>query len=291
MNRLIVLSIIAAFISGGDYCFTRPQSSSAISRDSLFKDAVAFSVAPSGMMYVLDKGSNELIKITPDGTILGRTGGIGWSETAFDSPADVYSQSDLRVYVSDYGNHRIEYFDGNLNYLSSLKLHDESDPSNQFGYPKSAAVDRNGSLFITDGENVRLVKIGELNTVELTFGGVGSGEGKITNPRRIRISQDDKVYIQDGQRIMVYDIYGNYLYVIPALANNHFRTFTVSENSVFILDTSGVRGISKDMDTTISYPVSSDFVDIGVNNDSMIFLTRHGLTIIPLDPIWIRKRE
>jgi DNA-binding beta-propeller fold protein YncE len=257
----------------------------------IFKEARAFSVTPSGVIYVLDKGTNELIKISPEGKILARTGGFGWSETAFDIPSDIESPSDLRTYVADYGNHRIVYFDGNLNYLSSLQLHQGDDLATRFGYPRSVAIDRFGSLFIVDGENTRIVKISESNSIDMTFGGMEGGKGRLSLPGRLRIGPDDVVYVKDGEKILVYDIYGNFIRIVPFPDHNHFRNFAVCDNFLFVLDSLGVRGIAGAVDTTIAVEGYQHAIDIAVSNGRMYFLTSTGIIVQPVDPIWLRQTD
>ena len=289
--RRIGLSIIAALLWGGDYCFSGQGGAGVVTYDSLFRDASAFSVTPSGNIYVLDRAANELLKVTPEGKIVARTGGIGWSETVFDEPSDVCSPSDIRTYVADYGNHRIVYFDGSLNVISSLKLHDGGSLSGQFGYPRSVALDRNGSLFLVDGENIRIVKFDRQNTILQTFGGVEAGQGKVSDPRRIRISEDDKLYVQDAKRILAYDIFGNYLFVEPLRPEFRLRAFTVFHNSVYLLDSAGVRGISQEIDTTIAFAAAASAIDIGVTEDKMYLLSKTGIIVLPLDAAWMRRPD
>lgn len=221
--------------------------------------------------------------------MLGRIGGFGWSETSFDLPSDINSPSDLRTYVADYGNHRIVYFDGNLNFLSFLQLHEGDDLANKFGYPRSVATDRFGALYVVDGENTRVVKIGESNSIELTFGGMDGGKGRLSMPGRLRISPDDIAYVRDGGRILVYDIYGNYIRIVPFADSSRFRTFTVYESSLFILDSLGVRGITGGVDTTIAVDGFEHAIDIAVSNNNMYFLTPTGIIVQPLDPVWLKQ--
>jgi DNA-binding beta-propeller fold protein YncE len=276
---------------GGGYSLSFQSDISPLFIKDLFKEAKAFSVTPSGTIYVLDKGTNEIIKISPEGEILARSGGFGWAETAFDLPSDVYSPNDLRSYVADFGNHRIVYFDGNLNFLSFLQLHEGDDPSKKFGYPKSATVDRFGSLYIVDGENTRVVKMSEPNTIASTFGGVDGGKGRLTQPGRIRIGSDDAVYVRDGEGIMVYDIYGNYVRRVPFPDGAHIHSFTVCEKALFVLDSLSVRVVTSTLDTTMAINGAPGAIDIAVTKDNIYLLTSTGIIIQPLNPFWLEESE
>ncbi len=84
-----------------------------------FKDASSFSVSPSGFIYITDSGSDEIYKIDTLGKVVKNFGGYGWDNELFDNPVDVFA-TDLSVYVCDKNNHRIQRFDKDLNFISSL---------------------------------------------------------------------------------------------------------------------------------------------------------------------------
>ncbi|MFI5252305.1 MAG: NHL repeat-containing protein [Bacteroidota bacterium] len=282
------MAFITTLVLGAGYHAYCQNNESWLRIDNIFREAISSSVTPSGLIYVLDKGTDEVIKLSPEGKIVSRVGGFGWAETAFDLPADIYSPNDIRTYVADYGNHRIVYLDGNLNFLSFLQLHEGDDLTNRFGYPKSAATDRFGSLYIVDGENTRIVKMGALNTIDLTFGGVDGGKGRLSAPGRVRVTPDDIVYVRDGDNIMIYDIYGNFINKVPFPDNYKFRTYTVYQSSLFILDSLGVRGITANCDTSMAMEAATTAIDVAVTSDKIYFLTRTGIIIQPFDTAWIR---
>jgi len=230
--RLIVL--IAALALGGDVPLC--QSQQADSAIGAFKDARAFSVDPFGNIYVIDGGTSELLKYGPDGTLLEKTGGYGWEQGTFDRPADIATPNGLDVYVADYGNHRIQRFDRNLNFVSTYSTRQEEEQPIMFGYPRSVAVSRFGSIFIVDGENKRIVKLTQEGSIEKVFGDIGSGAGKLSSPWRIRISSDDRVYVVDGNTVAVFDIFGNYLNRLGRGSFLDVRTLAVDQQRVHILD-------------------------------------------------------
>ena len=119
---------IAALPLSGDFLFAAfPQNDSSGTIGS-FTNAVAFSIDPSGAIFVLDAGTHELLKFSQDGELLQSTGGYGWSEVTFDQPSDVVAPNGLDIYVADYGNHRVLRFDRHCTLVSVLPR--EGDASN-----------------------------------------------------------------------------------------------------------------------------------------------------------------
>lgn len=273
--------MIAALALSGDYRFISSREDPTSSPIGNFKHAVALAVDPMGNMYVLDAETNELLKVAQNGELSTSSGGYGWSDVAFDQPLDLDAPNGLDVYVADYGNHRIRRFDRNLNAISSLYFRENDEPEERFGYPRSVAVSRHGELFVVDGENIRVVKIINNNTFDRAFGGRGGGKGQLQNPSRIRISTNDLVYVQDGNAVKVFDIFGNYVRDIGAGIFSHIKTFTVSQDRIYVLDGSVVRAINEqgNIADTVAVMIESasqqqiDIMDIAVNGKILLALS------------------
>jgi hypothetical protein len=168
-----------------------------------------------GNLFVLDASKGIITEYRQSHDIAASTGGLGWEDGRFDSPSGIWARNGIDVYIADEGNHRIQRFDRGLNFVSSFSTHDADDPAVRFGYPRGVAVSRHGELFILDGENQRVVKVDRTNTVERTFGGFDAGKGRLSNPRGIQVGPRDRVYVLDGQRIVQYDAFGNFVGVLP----------------------------------------------------------------------------
>lgn len=170
-----------------------------------------------GNLYVLDPSRNLLKLYTRGRQLKNEIGGSGWGNNQFDRPSGIWARNGIDVFVADYGNHRIQRFDRNLNYVATFSTRNDPNPDIRFGYPADVAMSRLGDLFICDTENSRIIKVNRFTQVERTFGGFGGGEGRLMNPREIEIGPGDKVYVVDGGRVLVYDNSGNYLHKLPAV--------------------------------------------------------------------------
>lgn len=177
------------------------------------KQARALSVDLSGSIYVADTGNNRILKFNNAGKLMKTVGGFGWEKEQFYLPYDIYASSALDIFVADYNNHRIERYDKDLNYISSLYSNENWAEQFQFGYPKAVASSIHGELFIIDAENVRLLKFNSFGEPEMSFGDFAEGKGRLLQPVQVAISPDDKIYVSDSQanKIIVFDYFGNYL--------------------------------------------------------------------------------
>lgn len=178
-----------------------------------FNQASSFYISANGSIYVTDTGKDEVLKIDSLGNVLKVFGGYGWDENSFDDPVDIFADP-LSVYVADKNNHRIQKFDRNLNYISSLFTRESDDPQQAFGYPLSCAISNLGDLFVLDSENKRVIKFNLFGKFIQNFGGFDAGNFVLNNPTRLAIASNGNVFVLDDERIVVFDQYGNGVLII-----------------------------------------------------------------------------
>ncbi|HTO92859.1 MAG TPA: NHL repeat-containing protein [Bacteroidota bacterium] len=196
----------------------------------------SFDVDLYGNVYVLDAGKNTLRLYDRGGTLRKDVGGPGWADGQFDRPAAVWARNGIDVYVADFGNHRIERFDRSLNFVSSFSTRDNGNPDERFGYPSGVALSRLGELFICDTENGQIVKVDRFSTVERTFGGITAGKGHLATPSAVATGPKDAVYVLDGNRVAVFDAFGNYLRDLLPGVLAHPEALYADDGVVAVLD-------------------------------------------------------
>lgn len=206
-----------------------------------FNGSRSISIALNGFVYIVDTGNNKLKVFSPSGDSIKEIGGSGWGQLEFDQPYDVAVRAGLDFYVADYGNHRIQRFDKDLNYISTLYTRDSDDPSQRFGYPTSVAVSRLGDLFLLDNENIRVFKVSTFSTIERTFGGIDAGKGRLRNPRKVRVTSEDLVCVLDEQRIVIFDNFGNYVRTIGEGGLRDPRGMAIQRDTLYVVNGEEIR--------------------------------------------------
>jgi len=204
-----------------------------------------FSVNENKKFILLtSKEKNEVIKIDLDGKVQKIIGGFGWGEGQFDYPSSIVSTA-IDVYVSDYNNHRIQRFDHNLNFISSLQ---KSETIN-FEYPISICLSSLGDLYILDSYNKRILKLNGFNRLERVFGNYESGRFIFSNPSLIRVDNQQQIYVLDGKNIFVFDQFGIYLKTIslPEDFSEKIGDFYPDHQGIFLLTSKSLYELNKEL--------------------------------------------
>jgi len=203
-----------------------------------FNDASSFYITSGGILYVTDAGTDETYKIDTLGNVLKSTGGYGWDNGQFDNPADVFANP-LSVYACDKNNHRVERFDKDLNFVSSLYTRNSDTTEERFGYPLSCALSQQGDLYILDSENKRIIKFNLFGNFVQNFGGFDAGSFSLNNPLQLAVANNNNIFVLDNNYIVVFDQYGNGITKIKTKENLKsiriiFNNLTLTtEDSVF----------------------------------------------------------
>jgi len=106
-------------------------------------------VAPNGDVFIAegDHGGTALARISKfsaGGTFIKSFGHVGSGPGELRIPHGLAFDARGRLYVADRGNHRVQIFDQDGNYLDEYR---------QFGRPSDVYVDKNGLLYAIDSES------------------------------------------------------------------------------------------------------------------------------------------
>jgi hypothetical protein len=237
-------------------------------------------------VIVADAQAATLRLLASDLHVKGEVGGPGWQSGEFDRPAGIWARNGIDVFVADYGNHRIQRFDRNLNFISSFSTRESAVAEERFGYPTDVALSRLGDLFICDSENSRIVKVTRFNRVERTFGGFDAGRGRLSNPTRIEVGPQDRVYVLDNTRIAVFDNFGNHIADLTGEAGFNPVDLYADQDGVVVLEPDklhffdredrflGVESLTRFMDSPDDTAVS-----LALARGSVYLLTDTGITV------------
>lgn len=106
-------------------------------------------VAPNGDVFVAEgdhSGTSvaRISKFSADGTFIRSWGHPGSGPGELRIPHGLAFDGDGRLFVADRGNHRVQIFDQDGNYLDEYR---------QFGRPSDVFIDRDGFLYAIDSES------------------------------------------------------------------------------------------------------------------------------------------
>jgi DNA-binding beta-propeller fold protein YncE len=180
-----------------------------------FNTPVALTVAPNGMVFVANRGSESISNVGWNRTGVGQRiskvalGGT-WGEEEYIGefsrygnndgqviwPAGIASDGDGNLYVADEWLNRVSVFDADGNY----QRHFSTVPADDAGENGSCgiAISVDGTLFVTDGRSHQVRKFTTGGAFIGSFGSKGSGEGEFDSPWGITIDKDGYVYVADS---------------------------------------------------------------------------------------------
>ena len=150
---------------------------------------------------------HKLQKFTSSGELIKCVGRRGSKEREFAGPRGVTIHSN-QVYVCDCGNHRIQVFDLDLNFIQSIGSHGKG--RGEFDRPHDVAFDTAGNMYVAEFRNERVQVMDSSGQFIRAFG--QEGEGKLRGPTALHIA-DKYVYVSDHSqhRIAVYETSGHFV--------------------------------------------------------------------------------
>ena len=167
--------------------------------------AHAVRIDPQDNIWVVDKGSNMILRFTPEGHVDWVFGRKGEASHLIVPPdyqtvmARLLDRAGVDVDIPEENNPRWP-----------VPVHRD----NSFNQPTDVAWDSNGNSYFSDGYiNSRVGKANARGEWVASWGSLGSGPGQFDTPHGIAVSPDDEIYVADrgNRRIQVFDPEGNYL--------------------------------------------------------------------------------
>ena len=138
-----------------------------------FEFAHAVRVDPQDNIWVVDEGTNMIIKFNPAGRVvmvLGRrpeavaglipaqpAAGQPAEKYLFGRPTDVAWDPQGNIFISDgYVNHRVVKYDKNGRFIRQVGSERPGSEPSQFNTPHGIAVDAQGNVYVSDRANNRM---------------------------------------------------------------------------------------------------------------------------------------
>lgn len=151
--------------------------------------------AANGDFYVTDGyGNSRVVKFSKDGRYLTAWGKKGKGDGEFDLPHSVVVDRQGRVVVADRENYRVQVFDANGKFLEKWT---------HVGSPWGLDLLPDGSLFITDGHNSRILKTDLKGKVLGAFGELGRMPGQVSFAHHIAVDPGGNIFVSEikNQRV------------------------------------------------------------------------------------------
>jgi len=184
----------------------------------------AVAVDTAGNVYIADSSNQTIRKITPTGvvTTLAGTAGLGGSadgtgsNARFSSPSAIAIDSNGVLYIADSGNNTIRKIStaGTVSTLAGTAGQrgsvDSTGSSARFDHPTGIAVDRLGTVYVSDSYNHTVRKIttsGAVTTLAGSADLIGSTDGtgstaRFYFPGALAVDTSLNVYVVDQNRVI-----------------------------------------------------------------------------------------
>ncbi|MDI6403118.1 hypothetical protein QLX67_14010, partial [Balneolaceae bacterium ANBcel3] len=119
-------------------------------------------------VFVVETGNNRILKLSNDGTRLDSLGRAGRGDYQLDGPSDIDPSNELKIYVSDRNNRRIQVFDQRFQYLATVSLPVGRGYARSYR-PNLLDVDQTGRLFFYDEDSNRMFRYENNGQYDLSF--------------------------------------------------------------------------------------------------------------------------
>lgn len=178
-------------------------------------------------------------------------GNNGFGDGQFVNPRNLAVSPEGRVYVVDTGNHRIQVFDSEGNFLQ--KWGEAGIGPGQFNEPWGIAIAPNGNVYVADTWNHRIQVFDEAGNFLFQWGGpltdtlgdINAAPGLFYGPRALVIGDEGNVYVTDtgNKRIQMFTAQGEHLAswggggVIPGRFEEPVGLARDAQGNIYVADT------------------------------------------------------
>ncbi len=128
------------------------------------------------------------------------TGGEGYAGGQFSQPRGITTDSHDNLFVADTGNSRIQQFDPDGNFINDFGTYGTG--VGEFTSPHGVAIDISGSIYVVDPAGQKLLRFASDGTFDKEWRGSNTS---LTQPMDVSIGADNRVYIADGNQIVVFN--------------------------------------------------------------------------------------
>jgi DNA-binding beta-propeller fold protein YncE len=188
-------------------------------------------IDPQGNLWVPDAQAHQFQVFTPDGTFVEAWGTPGSGDGELNLIASGYSygaaafDADGNLYVADTGNHRIQKFGPDRNFITAWGSQGAED--GQFLRPLTVAVDGRGRVFVGDDLRSDVQVFDSDGGYLATWGGKDAREGRLNGPSGITFDEEGNVWVADfnSNRVLQFSPEGEFLTAWGEYGSNEGELF------------------------------------------------------------------
>ncbi|MEX0780696.1 MAG: NHL repeat-containing protein [Balneolales bacterium] len=234
-------------------------------------DAQSLYISMAGNLFIAETGRNRILKIARDGTRLDSLGRLGSGDYQFDRPIDIDATNELKIYVSDYNNRRIQVFDRRFQYLSTVELPPRVQRDISYS-PLNLQVNYLGQLFFYDEQNQYIYKFNSSGRYEQRFD--TRGEDHISTPTDMA-SIDDVLYVSDSRQNIIHMLTSNGLYQGFLTTPSRPKALSAHDNEIWTLTGNEINSYSRNGHLINSFSLEGyrDIRDIAIYRDHVYMLS------------------
>ena len=150
LNVTFILSALSALLVISGTATAQHAARPAVLLDAL-EDARSVRASTLGNLFVVETGKNRIIKLNHEGVRRDSVGRLGSGDYQFDTPVAIDPTNELKIYIADRGNRRIQMFDRRLQYLSTVGLPQRAGLGSSYR-PVLISADPIGRFYFYDDE-------------------------------------------------------------------------------------------------------------------------------------------
>lgn len=157
----------------------------------LFSEPTDIGFGPGGEIYVTEGHGGAIARVRKfdaQGNFVKAWGQKGTKEGEFSLAHSIVVDRTGQLYISDRENGRIQIFDRDGNYLKSWTF---------TGHPNGLNIGKDGLLYVTDGNDGAVMRVGWDGTVLGSMGALGKASGQFGEAHWVDTDTARNIYIGD----------------------------------------------------------------------------------------------
>ena len=159
--------------------------------DGLLNEPTDLTVNAAGEIFVLvghGRGTPQLVKFAPDGSLIKTWGGPGTGPGEFDTPHSIVVDEAGLIYVADRQNRRVQIFDADGAYIKEWTYK---------GLPCGLHIHGDGQMYMVSGFAGEILKLDENGKAVGANGQPGKGLGEFGEAHYMTMAPNGDIFVAD----------------------------------------------------------------------------------------------